>query len=36
MDDPIAFFGESLTHMHSIARNELEELHRQAMGTRFQ
>ena len=36
MDDPIAFFGESLTHMHSIARNELEELHRQAMGIRFQ
>jgi len=36
MDDPIAFFGESLTHMHSIARDELEELHRQAMGIRFQ
>src|SRR6478672_9384448 len=36
MDDPIAFFGESLTQMHSIARDELEELHRQAMGIRFQ
>jgi len=36
MDDPIAFFGESLTHMHSIARDELEELARQAMGIRFQ
>ena len=36
MDDPIAFFGESLTQMHSIARDELEELQRQAMGIRFQ
>ena len=36
MDDPIAFFGESLTQMHSIARNELEELQRQAMAIRFQ
>ena len=31
MDDPIAFFGESLTQMHSIPRDELEELQRQAM-----
>jgi len=36
MDDPIAFFRESLTQMHSIARDELEELQRQAMGIRFQ
>jgi hypothetical protein len=36
MDDPIAFFGESLTQTHSIARNELEELQRQAMAIRFQ
>jgi hypothetical protein len=35
MDDPIAFFGESLTQMHSIGRDELEELQRQAMGIRF-
>ncbi len=35
MDDPIAFFGESLTQMHSIGRDELEELQRQAMGMRF-
>ena len=26
MDDPISFFGESYTQMHSIARDELEEL----------
>jgi len=36
MDDPISFFGESLTQMHSIARDELEELQRQAMAIRFQ
>ena len=35
MDDPIAFFGESLTQMHSIPRDELEELQRQAMAIRF-
>ena len=31
MDDPIGFFGESLTQMHSIPRDELEELQRKAM-----
>ena len=31
MADPIEFFGESLTQMHSIPRDELEELQRQAM-----
>ena len=36
MDDPITFFGESLTQMHSHARDELEELQRQAMSIRFQ
>ena len=36
MDDPIAFFGESLTQMHGIPRDELEELQRQAMAIRFQ
>jgi hypothetical protein len=36
MDDPITFFGESLTQMHSIGRDELEELQRQAMAIRFQ
>jgi hypothetical protein len=36
MDDPIGFFGESLTQMHSIPRDELEELQRQAMAIRFQ
>src|SRR6476620_26316 len=36
MDDPIAFFGESLTQMHSIARDQLEEINRQAMGIRVQ
>ncbi|MDT7760430.1 MAG: hypothetical protein QOH27_6328, partial [Mycobacterium sp.] len=35
MDDPIAYFGESLTQMHSIPRDELEELQRQAMAIRF-
>jgi hypothetical protein len=36
MDDPIGFFGESFTKMHSIGRDELEELQRQAMVIRFQ
>ena len=36
MDDPINFFGQSYTQMHSISRAELEELQRQAMGIRFQ
>ncbi|MDT5234132.1 MAG: hypothetical protein QOF47_119, partial [Mycobacterium sp.] len=31
MDDPIGFFGESLTQMHSIPHAELEELQRKAM-----
>jgi hypothetical protein len=35
MDDPIAYFGESLTQMHSIPRDELEQLQRQAMAVRF-
>src|SRR5271170_4121146 len=35
MDDPIGFFGQSYTQMHSIGRPELEELQRQAMGIRF-
>jgi hypothetical protein len=35
MDDPIAFFGESLTQMHSISRDELEDLQRRAMAIRF-
>jgi acyl-protein synthetase LuxE len=36
MDDPIDFFDESLTKMHSIPRDELENLQRQAMAIRFQ
>src|SRR5258708_8593381 len=36
MDDPIGFFGESLTQMHSIARTELDALQRKAMSIRFQ
>ena len=36
MDDPIGFFGESLTQMHSIPRVELEVLQRKAMSIRFQ
>src|SRR4030088_3763351 len=36
MDDPIGFFGESLTQMHSIPRTELEALQRKAMSIRFQ
>ena len=35
MDDPIGFFGRSLTRMHSIPRDELEELQRRAMAIRF-
>src|ERR1700761_3558030 len=36
MDDPISFFGQSYTQMHSISRSELEALQRQAMSIRFQ
>jgi hypothetical protein len=36
MNDPINFFGQSYTQMHSIGRQELEDLQRQAMGIRFQ
>jgi hypothetical protein len=36
MDDPINFFGQSYTQMHTIARAELEELQREAIGIRFQ
>src|ERR1700733_7005696 len=36
MDDPINFFGQSYTQMHSIGRDELEALQRQAMSIRFQ
>ena len=36
MDDPINFFGQSYTQMHSIDRDELESLQRQAMAIRFQ
>jgi hypothetical protein len=36
MNDPINFFGQSYTQMHSIGRDELEGLQRQAMGIRFQ
>ncbi|QRY53317.1 LuxE/PaaK family acyltransferase [Mycolicibacterium septicum] len=35
MDDPIGYFGESLTRMHSVPRAELEELQRRAMAIRF-
>ena len=35
MNDPISFFGQSYTQMHSIGRRELEELQRQAMRIRF-
>jgi hypothetical protein len=35
MNDPIGFFGQSYTKMHSISRAELEGLQRQAMGIRF-
>ncbi|MGB8210269.1 MAG: hypothetical protein WCF69_22215, partial [Mycobacterium sp.] len=36
MDDPISFFGQSYTQIHSVDRGELEALQRQAMGIRFQ
>lgn len=36
MDDPIGFFGQSYTRMHSIERDELLDLQRRAMGVRFQ
>jgi hypothetical protein len=36
MDDPISFFGQSYTRMHSIDRSDLEALQRQAMSIRFQ
>ncbi len=35
MNRPIDFFGRSVTKMHSIARDELEELQREAMIRRF-
>jgi hypothetical protein len=35
MNDPISFFGQSYTQMHSIGRGELEDLQRRAMGIRF-
>jgi hypothetical protein len=36
MNDPINFFGQSYTRMHSIGRDELEALQREAMSIRFQ
>lgn len=36
MNDPISFFDQSYTQMHSIPRDELENLQRQAMRARFQ
>jgi hypothetical protein len=36
MDDPITFFGQSYTQMHTVPRGELEELQLQAMRIRFQ
>lgn len=35
MDDPIGYFDESVTKMHSIPRSELEPLQRAAMARRF-
>jgi hypothetical protein len=35
MDDPINFFGQSYTQMHTIPRAQLEEMQRQALGIRF-
>ena len=35
MDSPLTYFGESITPMHSIAREELAELQREAMIRRF-
>ena len=36
MDDPISFFEQSYTQMHSIPRAELEDLQRAAMAVRFE
>jgi hypothetical protein len=36
MDDPVDYFGRSVTKMHSIARAELEDLQRAAMARRFE
>ena len=36
MNDPISLFNQSITRMHMIDREELEELQRQAMSIRFQ
>src|SRR6202022_4841035 len=36
MDDPISFFSQSYTQRHSISRDDLEALQRQAMSIRFQ
>src|SRR6202161_3760654 len=36
MADPINFYGQSYTQMHSIDGDELESLQRQAMAIRFQ
>ena len=35
MNDPMAFFDNSITRMHQIPRPELEELQRRAAGRRF-
>jgi hypothetical protein len=35
MDDPINFFGQSYTRMHSVSRPQLEELQRQALRIRL-
>jgi hypothetical protein len=35
MTDPIEFFEQSITKMHTIARDELESLQRTAMSMRF-
>ena len=35
LNDPIAYFDSSITKMHQIPRDELEELQRQAMSRRF-
>ncbi len=35
MNDPIAYFDSSITKMHQIPRDELEQLQRQAMSRRF-
>lgn len=36
MDNPGTFFNRSITQMHTIPRDELEEIQRTAMGLRFQ